>query len=466
MNKEQIYLHSPVFLQNMMCSLEGWRIQRTRFGPEFQDELRLSEQRMEWGEDRFLAYRDERVSAYVAYCASEVPYYRSLLADSGVDPAGIRSLDDMKQIPILTKDDVKKQYESFLSGAVSPKDRQLAHTSGTTGGGLKFATTLSATQQQWANWWRYRRWHGIDLGTECGYFAGRSIVPIAQLSPPFWRTNRPGRQILFSGYHMNSDNLPHYTAELRRRRPPWLHGYPSLLTLLAGHVIEENDQLDYDVKWITVGAENLMVQQADLIEQAFGVRPIQHYGMAEAVANISECRNGGLHVDEDFSAVEFIPVGEGDTHRVVGTNFTNGALPLLRYDTEDIVTLNEGVCTCGHPGRTVHTIDGRQEDYIILRNGVRLGRLDHIFKDLVHIREAQLYQREPGRITIRIVKGEHFEEYDEAALLRESRQRLGEEMDIDIQYMENLSRTRTGKLRFVVSELKEGQITSQPLDCK
>lgn len=463
MNREQVYLNSPIFLQNMMCSLEGWRIQRTRFGPGFQTELRLSEQRIEWGEDRFHEYRDERVAAYVAYCAREVPYYRSLMADSGINPAEIRSLNDLKQLPILTKDDVKNQYESFLSGAVQPKDRLSAHTSGTTGAGLKFATTMAATQQQWANWWRYRRWHGIDLDTECGYFAGRSIVPVSQLSPPFWRTNRPGRQILFSGYHMNSHNLPHYISELRRRRPPWLHGYPSLLTLVAGHILEENDSLDYQVKWITLGAENLLVQQADLIEQAFGVRPRQHYGMAEAVANISECRDGRLHVDEDFSAVEFVPVGDGESHRVVGTNFTNGALPLLRYDTEDLVTLNNEACACGHPGRTVHAIDGRQEDYIILGNGVRLGRLDHIFKDLVHIREAQIYQKEPGRIAIRIVKGEHFGGTDEAALLRESRQRLGEDMDIDIQYVETLSRTRSGKLRFVISDIKAGQLAKQSI---
>jgi len=59
------------------------------------------------------------------------------------------------------------------------------------------------------------------------------------------------------------------------------------------------------------------------MEAAFGLRPIQHYGMAEGVANISQCENGKLHVDEDFAAVECLPIdegGESDCYKVIGTN--------------------------------------------------------------------------------------------------------------------------------------------------
>ena len=173
------------------------------------------------------------------------------------------------------------------------------------------------------------------------------------------------------------------------------------------------------------------------------------------MANISECEYGSLHVDEDFAAVEFVPNHDGIGYRIIGTNFTNFAIPLLRYDTQDVVTLCSKTCLCGHPGRLIESIDGRKEDYVVLKNGVCLGRMDHIFKDLTHIREAQIYQKRPGEMIIRVVRGVKYSKYDEKRLMQEVRKRVGNYADILIEYKEKLERSRTGKLRFVVSEIKE-----------
>jgi phenylacetate-CoA ligase len=228
--------------------------------------------------------------------------------------------------------------------------------------------------------------------------------------------------------------------------------------LISGHILEKKLDLGYCVRWVTIGAENILPQQAALIKQALGVRPLQHYGMAEAVANISECEHNQLHVDEDFAAVEFISNPDGAGYKVIGTNFTNLATPFLRYDVQDLVTLTSAPCSCGRPGRVVASVDGRAEDYIILRNGARLGRMDHIFKDLVNIREAQLYQKYPGKMTIRVVRGHRYSKADEVALLNEIQKRVGRNIDIRVEYVERLERSSTGKLRFVVSEMPAGQL--------
>ncbi len=455
---ESIYLKLPIPLQNLICSLEGWRIKRSRFGGPFPRLLREAESRTFWSMEQVRAYRDRRLRAFVQHCVRTVPFYRRQFRRLGLDADAIRTIDDLQHLPILTKKEVQEHYAEFVSEAVPKRQQLIVHTSGTTGSGLRFATTSRALQEQWACWWRYRRWHGIQLNTWCGYFGGRSVVPLPQRRPPFWRYNYAGRQILFSAYHMSPANLASYVNELRRKRPLWLHGYPSLLALLATYILETGAELGYEIRWVTTGAENLLAQQADIIERAFGVRPKQHYGMAEAVANISECEYGRLHVDEDFAAVEFIPNPDGPGYKIIGTNFTNPATPLLRYDVQDIATLADDSCPCGRPGRVIVNIDGRSEDYIILRNGARLGRMDHIFKDLTNIREAQLYQKHPGEITIRIVRGSHYTNTDEAKLLHEARKRVGHDTNISIEYVERLERTSTGKLRFVVSEIPEGQL--------
>ncbi|NLX13558.1 MAG: phenylacetate--CoA ligase family protein [Phycisphaerales bacterium] len=448
----------PSLMQNWVCSLEGWRLRRNRLGPYFRKALEEAERHGNWTHEQTIAYRDRRLAEYIQHCADSVPYYQRMFQRLGIDPRDITTLADLERVPILTKADVRENFADLLSTKINPRQRVFMRTGGTTGSGLRFVATEESLHRQFAVWWRYRRWHDLPFDVWHGYFGGRPIVPLRQTRPPFWRYNRPGRQILFSGYHISPDTIGYYIDELRRCRPPWLHGYPSLLVLLASYILESGQTLGYPLRWITVGSESLLEQQVDLIRQVFGITPVQHYGMSEAVANISQCPCGRLHVDEDFAATEFVPLDDGQGYRVVGTGFTNLAMPFVRYDVGDVVELDDRLCDCGRPGRIVRSIDGRKEDYVILRNGARVGRMAHIFKDFENIREAQLYQDTPGVLHVRVVRGANYTAHDESMLLRKFRERFGDEAEIRIEYVERLPRSATGKLRFVVSEIQEGQI--------
>lgn len=460
---EALYLKLPFPLQNIICSMVGWHIQRTRYVASFWEFHKEAEKRAHWSMEQVRNYRDQRLHAFVQHCAQTVPYYRRWFQKNNVEPKDIRTLEDLRWLPILQKETVQDHYSEFVSEAVPKRKRRIIHTSGTTGSGLRLTTTQQARQEQYAIWWRFNRWHGLEQGKWCGYFGGRSIVSLSQRHPPFWRYNYPMRQLLFSAYHMSPTNMMAYIEELRGKQPPWLHGYPSLLALLASYVVDNGIDLGYQIRWITIGSENLLSHQVAIIERAFGVRPLQYYGMVEAVANISECEYGRLHVDEDFSAVEFVPNPNGQGYKVVGSNFTNLAMPLLRYDVQDVVIPSEDTCTCGHPGRIVAEIDGRREDYIILKNGACLGRMDHIFKDMINIREAQIYQKFPGEITIRVVRGQSYTDADKKMLLSEIRKRVGNDTDISIDYIDTVERSLRGKLRFVISEVPEGQLGNVPV---
>ena len=458
MDLEPIYWASPLWLQNVAVCLEGWRIRRSRYGGSYRDILREAEKRTDWSAEQLRTYRDQRLRAFIRHCGKTVPFYHRLFEKLGFHPEEFRGIEDLQHLPVLTKKHVQNHYSELISTGLPQKRQHIIHTSGTTGSGLRFAATRTAIQEQRAIWWRYRRWHGLRPDTWCGYFSGRLVVPLSQRRPPFWRYNYPGKKIHFSGYHMAPQNLANYVSELRRHRPPWLHGYPSAMCLLASYIVDRRIDVGYEIRWLTTGGEALLGHQRNLLQQAFGVRPKQHYGMAEAVANASECECGQLHVDEDFAAVEFVQNPNGPGKKVIGTNFSNPATPLLRYDPGDLVTLSEGLCPCGKHGRVLQTIDGRSEDYVMLRNGAPLGTLDNIFNDLVNIRAAQIFQKEAGEITIRVVRGIHYADKDEQMLLGETRKRVGEETDVLLEYVEDLERSRSGKLRFVVSEIREAQL--------
>lgn len=458
MGLEKLYGRFPVSMQNAICGLQGWRIQKSRYAAPFWRMLQAVEARGSASAADAQAFRDRRLSDFVRHAAETTPYYRDLFQKLGLRSEDIRTLDDMRALPVLTKAQVQDEPERFRSTAVPGRRLVSVRTSGTTGAGLQFFSTHEAQHELWAVWWRYWRWHGLRPGTWSANFGWRPIVPVEQDHPPFWRINRPGRQLLFSAYHATAENLPYYLKELRLRQPPWLHGFPSQLSVLASHILETGFELGYLPRWITIGAENLLPHQAAMIEAAFGRAPLQHYGMAEAIANFSQCELDRLHVDEDFAAVEFLETGQEGIYRIVGTNMSNVATPLLRYEVGDQAELSLEACSCGRPGRIVKSIDGRKDDYVITASGAKVGRLGNVFKDLVGIREAQIRQSKPGEITVIIVKSSRYQNSDEVEMRRQFASRLGPNMEIKTSYVDTIERTKRGKLRFVVNEIPAGAI--------
>ena len=455
MELQTAYSSLPTFLQNLAVSLKGWQLQRRRYNEKFERRFDATAGREELTTGELQEYREKRLTKFLRAAAGS-PFWKQRFETVGLRIDDLREpIEAVRRLPVLRKQEVKNRLEDLQNPIV--EETITSHTSGTTGSGLVFPKTKKAEREQLAVWWRYRHWHGITRGTWCGYFGGRQVVPITQTAPPYWRLNYPGKQLFLSGYHLNADTAAAYVGILRQREVPWIHGYPSMIALLAGYMIDQQIDPVPSLKIITTGAENLLPRQRNLINEAFGVPVRQHYGLAEGVANISECEYGNLHVDEDFALVEFVPLEhDPDRYKIVGTNWNNPAFPLIRYDTGDIATLppSEATCNCGRVGRLVESIDGRDEDYVVFRNGIHLGRLDHIFKDLIHIREAQIYQPDVSQVILRVVKGKGYDNADEEKrLLKEARKRLGESIHIDIEYRDEIPKTDNGKLRFVVSEV-------------
>lgn len=448
---EAIYQKLPVPLQNVGTTLAGWHVRRKRYNAEFHRMLRDYRQREFWAAERIRDYRNGRLRAFVRHAVRTVPYYQELFRRERINAADICSLEDASRLPLLTKAEVQAAPARFLSAAPGGAT-VMCQTSGSTGSSLRFPSTWRGRREQHVVWWRYWMSHGLTLKTPCLYLGGRAVVPARQTAPPFWRRNRARRQTLFSAYHLNARTAPAYLEEMRRSGTPWLHGYPSMVSLLARYALQRGERLP--LQWVTFGSENALDAHWELVRAAFAAAPTDHYGMMEAVANFSQCPHGRYHVDEDFAATEFLPQG-GGLYRVVGTNLSNPSFPLLRYDTGDLVTLADEPCECGWPGRIVERLDGRREDYVIARDGTRLGRLDHIFKNVAHVREAQIRQSSPGRMTLHVVCVAGYCADDEEQLRKEIAKRVGDRVEFAIEYVDTLPRSANGKLRFVVSELAE-----------
>ncbi len=371
-----------------------------------------------------------------------------------------KSIDNNKGIDkykIIDKQFIKEQYDGIIN-----KDhiKYFLHTSGTTGSGLKFPVSQEFSDHQWAIFWKFRNIHGISFDTWCAYIIGQTIFDIDSKKRPFWLKSYFTKQLLFSQYHLNEESVEVYLREILKNNTKWLHAYPSVLNNFANLIINQNLQelakkINFNV--ITTSSEKLFDYQRKNIENIFGCKIRELYGLTEGVVNIFECEIGTLHVDESYSYVEFIKKNDSNEYEIIGTSYHNKAFPLVRYNTGDTCLLYDGVfsCPCGRKSRVVKEILGRDEDYLILQEGTKVGRLDHIFKDMIEVDEAQIFQKEKGKAIFKIVKGKNYNNKSEVKLINEIKEKLGKDFNFNFEYLTSIPKTKRGKLKFVVSEVNE-----------
>jgi len=448
MNRMTIYNKLPAFAQTLAVSLEGFRIQKKRYDGRFEARYRDFMSRNDWTYREKCAYRDQQLRIMVKHCYETVPYYRNLFDSLGIDYRRIRGLEDLGCIPILDKQTVRDHYEEFFSEGWDRSGLIPQHTSGSTGTGFSFWQDPDAQAAVWAHVWRGNHNIGLRRDLWCGYFGGRAIVPPERKRGPYYRINYPGRQIMFSIYHMHDRAFAQWVRVLNRYQPPWIQGYPSALVPFAAYLQRCGQRLNYTPRVITLSSENVSREQEDFLHRIFGVYPMQNYAQSEAVATFRQRQDRRIFVDEDFAAVEFVPAGPDGLCRIVGTTLTNYAMPFLRYDTKDLATWRET-----EEGREVLSLDGRDEDDIRLRDGGSIRRLSRIFQDQLQISEAQIIQKSLDLVEFHVVRAPDYNPEAEARLEQAIAGYLSGRIGWKIVYVDGLRRNKNGKVKFIISEL-------------
>ena len=448
MNLMKVYNKLPAFCQTLAVSLEGWRIQKRRYDGLFDAQYRDFMDRNNWSYEQKCAYRDQQIQKMVKHCYETVPYYRNLFQQLRIDYRQIKGLEDLKLLPVLDKQTIRAHYEEFFSDRYDPSRLIEQHTSGSTGTGFSFYQNREAHAAVWAHVWRGNHNIGLHRNMWCAYFGGRSIVPPERKTGPFYRINYPGKQIMFSIYHMHDRAFAQWLKVLNRHQPPWIQGYPSALVPFASYLERTGQRLAYTPEVITLSSENVSRAQEDFLHSVFGVYPMQNYAQSEAVATFRQRLDRRIFVDEDFAAVEFVPVDDSGLCRIVGTTLSNYAMPFLRYDTKDLATWR-----MTEEGREVLTLDGRDEDDIRLRDGGTIRRLSRVFQDQLHITEAQIIQKSLDEVEFHVVKSPDYTAEDELRLQQTIGGYLTGRIRWQVVYTEHLRRNQNGKVKFIISEL-------------
>jgi phenylacetate-CoA ligase len=456
---DKLYAISPVFVQNLFVTAYGYKLYRREYGQKFEDILKQFEEIQWLSLKEIEAWQSVRLNRIIEHAFTTVPYYKRIMDDRGLKPKDIQTPVDLRKLPLLTRDDIRHYFHDLQSTDKSIGERLHGHTSGTTGSPLDLVWDNQICLVKNVVDWRQKRIAGLSPGDRIAFFLGRVVVPLARKTPPFWRHNWIMNHLFCSSYHMSPDNLAAYVTKFKRFRPRAIEGYPSTMYILASYLKSIDQTLP--VTAVFTSSETLMPHHRKTIEEAFEAPVFDFYGMAERVVFATECEmHDGKHINMDFSIIEIISkdgveATAGEMGRIVATGLHNFAMPLIRYQTSDITALMSEPCSCKRSFKRMENITTKDEDIVTTVDGryISSSILNALTHDLTNIAEHQIIQEDRSHVVVKVVKGETFTDADSNHLLAGLRDTLGDSMEIELEFVDRIPRTKAGKFRWVISKV-------------
>jgi phenylacetate-CoA ligase len=384
---------------------------------------------------------------------SKLPYYRRI---PGRFPVAQAAEVLRRHFPIVDKDTLLQNPASLYPRSGRPVWwNSIGKSSGTTGTPISVFRNPKSLLMENAFIRRHWEWGGFRRGMRCAALRGDMIVPVDRARPPFWFRNRYNNQLLISSRHLTEACVDAIIDELQRFAPKMLQAYPSTAFALAQFLEQRNAHLSIPV--IFTASEPLYSHQRELIEERFGARIMDMFGMAERVAFATECEFGSMHINPDYSYVELVDADgqpTRDVGYVVGTTFHNLAMPLVRYKLSDRTRWISGKCRCSRPFPMIEPVTGKLEDSIFGSNGafVSPSVLTFAFKGLRNIRKSQVAQVAPERWEIRLVPTREFGVDDRQKLIDNVRKLVDPGVNVKVVIRDEIPCTASGKFRWVVNE--------------
>jgi phenylacetate-CoA ligase len=440
-----------------------WIINTFIFNPYRTQAKKIIQKSDQWTKSQINDYQYNQLKKLITFAFNTVPYYAESFKKAGFHPGNFKTLEDIKNVPVLTKNDVRNNLDSLVSTEF-PRKYLMEDTSGGTTG---LPTTFYADIRTYSPVeWVYINslWKRMDYKFYDKYvvFRGEVINPQRDNDQVnYWKYDRLRNCIIFSSFMMNDEIIPVYIKKINEFKPRFIHSYPSTLFVLANYLIKNNLEGFPFIKGIFLGSETLYPWQREMFQKVFRARLFRWYGHRE------RCILGG---EQDLPEVyELFPTygytellnnkGEwssqhGEEGEIIGTGFYNYAFPLIRYNTHDIAE-NCLEKTSYREFMRIRNIKGRIQDFFVDKNG-SLITFSTSYKAIIHIKDKisahQFVQDQPGKLVLKIEPKVELAE-QELELVRNGFKERFPLFDLEIRIEKQIPRTISGKFRYFVQNL-------------
>jgi phenylacetate-CoA ligase len=371
-------------------------------------------------------------------------------------------LTDLTDYPVINKNIMRENPNTFTDNKYPFYNKILFNTGGSTGEPFVFYTTRLAGYVDKCHQRFFHTKIGFKSGDKIFSFGGLSVTEKMKKKNIYWEETEFS-DITYGSYTYSSARLDETILkiiidDLNKRKPAFLRGYPSAISILSEYIKQKSVTLRFQLKGIILTAENIMQWQIDLISSAFMTNVYGQYGHSEkCIYAYTEANSLQYICSPYYGFVEILNddnthVKIGETGRIVATSYHNNAMYFIRYDTGDIAEYG-GI---NEQGLTIlNNIAGRKQDFIydLDKNRINITALvfGQHFKAFRSIDRWQIIQTKFGEIEINITKRNNYTESDEDEL-RTKFFALG--FQTEFCYVAEIPLTPRGKYRFVLQKLE------------
>jgi phenylacetate-CoA ligase len=314
----------------------------------------------------------ERLQRCLTWAAGRVQFYREQFASAGVKPDAVHDLADLRRIPFTRKEHLREHYPFGLFATPLAEVARLHASSGTKGK----PTIVGYTRHDLALW--------RDVMARVLAAAGAAPGDLIQIAYGYGLFTG-GLGFHDAAEHMRLTVVPTSSGNTLRQilllndlRPQGLCSTPSFALHIAESMREQSiDPRSVGLRYGIFGAEPWTEAMRAELQECWGIAALDCYGLSEIIGPgvAGECVEGrpGLHVNEDHFLPEIVdaasgePLGPGREGELVLTCLTKEALPLIRYRTGDITSLDPEPCRCGRTTTRIARIKGRSDDMVVIK---------------------------------------------------------------------------------------------------
>lgn len=451
---DQIYAHLPVWAQHGAVSAYGLYWRRLRFGPGYAESVRGFAEREYFTQEQWQAWQQDRLRTILRIAATEVPYYQRTWS-AGDKAAALKG--ELGELPLLEKDPIRANPRDFCKSS-NPHPDLVFHSSGSTGTPIASHWTVQELRASMAvREVRSARWAGVSFRLPRATFSGRLAEADPASKGPFYRFNVFERQVYFSPFHLRPDTASFYVQALRNHRVRWLTGYAVSYYLLARFILEQQLQVP-PLKAVITTSEKVTPEMRQVMQTAYRCPVFEEYSNVENALFASECEHGRLHISPDWGIVEILgedgrPCVPNQAGEVVATCLMRESQPLVRYRLGDLAAWDSEPCPCGRQMPVLKEVVGRIEDVVVGPDGRQMVRFHGIFVNQPHIREGQIVQESLTQIRVKVVATSEYGPTDTQDVIRRVKQRLGDGVQVFVEPVPSIPRTKAGKFQAVISQV-------------
>jgi len=445
---ESFYFKSPFFIKCILASLKGAYLRKLRYDSTSLLRIEKYLERETWNRKQWQEWIDSRLNKVLHNARNHVPFYQEYWSKSN------KSYDCLENWPILTKQKINESPDLFIDTRFAKSRLYHDHTSGTTGTPMDIYLDYDSVKEQYALFEaRVKRKYHIELDETWAIIGAQRVTDVKRKTPPYWVYNNASNQLYLSSLHIVEWSVNDYVKALQTYQPKCIIAYTNSIYELAKCMLSNN--LNFKMKAVITNAEPLFKYQEDAIKEAFECPVVETYGQAELVSFASKFPDGKMYESPEMGITEIVDIDEYEDDqygRLIATGILNKAMPLIRYDTNDLISTTQFHEDGFLP--QYGKILGRKDDIIILEDGRKIVQIDGIFTSDLNIKKAQIIQYDFSKFKIKVVPGTKWDRSKKDIIKQRLYKRLGK-VNIEIEICSVINSNWAGKFRIIKSHLNQ-----------